>query len=231
MARRPPFKALLLDMNGAFMFGHDRFGESEDFFAAYEACGGGALRAEAVREAILATFNGMMIEYRDPARVDDFPSVAEALGRYAAVPDAEVAALVRAFAVHEQGRVPPDHAACLQRLARSFRLGVVSNIFAPKDGWLAHFDEVGLSDLWTTTVFSSDGRSIKPSPVLFRRAMAQIGAEPTEILFVGDTLAADILPAKALGMATAWVGPHAHPHPAADLTSRSLLALEAELLG
>lgn len=223
------FKALLLDMNGVFMFGHDRFGPEQDFFATYLACGGGALDAAAVDAAIRATFAGMMTDYRDPARLDDFPSVAEALDRYGAVPEAEVGVLTRAFAVHEQGRVSPEHAACLRRLAGSHRLGVVSNIFAPKAGWLAHFDEIGLGRLWATTVFSSDGRSIKPSPALFRRAIAEIGAAPDEILFIGDNLAADILPAKSLGISTAWVGAYAQPHPAADLAAPSLLALEADL--
>jgi putative hydrolase of the HAD superfamily/5'-nucleotidase len=226
----PPYKALLLDMNGTFMFGQDRFGQDEDYFTAYQACGGGALDATAVRAAIGATFAGMMTDYRDPARLDDFPSVAEALARYAAAPAAEHASLAGAFAAHEQGHVSPEYAACLQRLALTHKFGVVSNIFAPKHGRLAHFDEIGLGELWTTQVFSSDGRSIKPSPALFRRAMAEVGAAPSEILFVGDNLAADILPARALGMATAWVGPHAQPHPAADWTAPSLLALEAELL-
>lgn len=224
------YEALLLDMNGTFMFEHDRFGPDEDYFAAYQACGGGALAPAAVNAAITATFDGMMTDYHDPARIDDFPAVVEALARYAAVPKIEHAALALAFAVHEQGRVSAAYAACLQRLARSHALGVVSNIFAPKAGWLAHFDEIGLGGLWTTLVFSSDGRSIKPSPALFRRAMAEVGAAPAEILFVGDNLTADILPAKTLGMATAWVGPHAQPHPAADWTAPSLLALEAELL-
>src|SRR6185312_14338016 len=219
-ARR--YKALLLDMNGTFMFGHDRFGEREDFFAAYQASGGGALDRRTVDTAIRATFGGMMADYRDPARLNDFPSVVEALARYADAPAAETAALAGAFAAHEQGHVPSDHAACLQRLAEGHALGVVSNIFAPKHGWLAHFDEVGIRQLWATTVFSSDGRSIKPSPAMFRRAVAEVGAQPGEILFIGDSLAADILPAKALGMATAWIGPQAQGHPAADITAGSL---------
>ena len=123
------------------MFGHDRFGPDEDFFAAYQASGGGALDAEAVQAAIRATFAGMMVDYRDPARLDDFPSLAEALARYATAPEPEHASLARAFAAHEQGRISQEHAACLQRLARSHALGIVSNIFAPKHGWLDHFDE------------------------------------------------------------------------------------------
>ena len=34
------FSVLLLDMNGTFMFGHDRFGPDEDYFATYASLGG-----------------------------------------------------------------------------------------------------------------------------------------------------------------------------------------------
>lgn len=33
------FSAVLLDMHGTFMFGHDRFGEGEDFHATYRGVG------------------------------------------------------------------------------------------------------------------------------------------------------------------------------------------------
>ncbi len=78
-------------------------------------------------------------------------------------------------------------------------------------------------------MFSSDTDSIKPSPLLFRRAIAELGLAPAHILFVGDSLEADILPAKALGMGTAWVGAAAQPHPSADWTGASLIELEASL--
>lgn len=37
------FSAILLDMNGTFMFGHDRFGPEEDYYATYCVMGGCAL--------------------------------------------------------------------------------------------------------------------------------------------------------------------------------------------
>jgi len=33
------FPVLLLDMNGTFMFGHDRFGPDEDYYATYRPLG------------------------------------------------------------------------------------------------------------------------------------------------------------------------------------------------
>jgi len=222
-------KGFLLDMNGTFMFGHDRFGPGEDFFATYQALGGGRLSATVVERAIRSTHAGMAADYADPRRVDAFPSLAHAMERHAGAAEGEIAALERVFAAHELGRVPPPFADCLRRLSLSHPLGVVSNIWARKEPWLRHFEEVGLAQIWRTLVFSSDTDSIKPSPLLFRRAIAELGLAPAHILFVGDSLEADILPAKALGMGTAWVGAAAQPHPSADWTGASLIELEAAL--
>jgi putative hydrolase of the HAD superfamily len=222
----PPHQAILLDMNGTFMFGHDRFGPAEDYFATYQAQGGGRLTAPEVRRAIDVVHAQLAADYADPARHDDYPSVAEMLRRLVAATNAELAALERVFAAHELGAVPSDYAACLHRLAATAQLGLVSNIWARKDPWLDHLAAAGVGGLWRTQVFSSDSRSMKPSPALFHQAIAELDLPPADILFIGDTLTADILPAKALGMTTAWVGPKATPHPAADWTAGSLLEME-----
>jgi putative hydrolase of the HAD superfamily len=229
----PPYRAILLDMNGVFMFGQDRFGPAEDYFATYQAQGGGSLTRAEVQAAVQTAHAQLADDYADPARHDDYPSVAEVITRRVDAP-AERAALERVFAAHELGAVPPDYAACLHRLAATAPLGIVSNIWARKDPWLSHLEAVGVGGLWRTQVFSSDSRSMKPSPALFRRALADLTAHdpsltPADVLFIGDTLTADILPAKALGMATAWVGPKAAAHPAADWAARSLLELERAL--
>jgi len=226
----PPYRAILLDMNGVFMFGQDQFGPAEDYFATYQAQGGGSLAQAEVQAAIHAVHAQLAADYANPALHDDYPSVAEVMARLVDAPAAERAALERVFAAHELGGVPPAHAACLHRLAATAPLGIVSNIWARKDPWLAHLDAVGVGSLWRTQVFSSDSRSMKPSPALFRHALADLTAHdpsltPANALFIGDTLVADILPAKALGMATAWVGPKATAHASADWVAGSLLEL------
>jgi putative hydrolase of the HAD superfamily len=203
------------------MFGQDRFGPAEDFFATYQALGGGGLGAADVEWAIRGAHAGLAADYSDPRRVDDFPSLAQSIRRHTDAPEAEIEALERVFAAHELGHVPAPFADCLRRLGSSRSLGVVSNIWARKEPWLHHFEDVGIARVWRTLVFSSDTRSIKPSPLLFRRAIAELGLAPAEILFVGESLGADIAPAKALGMATAWVGAAAVAHPSADWTGCS----------
>lgn len=52
------FPALLLDMNGTFMFGEDRFGAGEDFHATYRSVGGRRLSAAEVTRFIRACYDG-----------------------------------------------------------------------------------------------------------------------------------------------------------------------------
>ncbi|HUY89473.1 MAG TPA: hypothetical protein VMV10_12130 [Pirellulales bacterium] len=53
------FRAILLDMNGTFMFGQDRFGPEGDFAATYRELGGGGLCGAEVERAVRATCEAM----------------------------------------------------------------------------------------------------------------------------------------------------------------------------
>jgi hypothetical protein len=44
------FSVVLLDMNGTFMLGHDRFGPEQDYFATYQELGGRDLDREQVTD-------------------------------------------------------------------------------------------------------------------------------------------------------------------------------------
>ncbi|MGE0881714.1 MAG: HAD family hydrolase [Acidimicrobiia bacterium] len=63
---------------------------------------------------------------------------------------------------------------------------------------------------------SADWGISKPDPEFFRRIAAGLGLDPAEILYVGDRLDNDIIPARSIGMSTALIkrGPwgwlHAH---------------------
>jgi len=220
------FTVLLLDMNGTFMFDHDRFGPDEDYYATYLSVGGRALDRERLLQIVRTSCEAILRDYYLPERFDDFPSVAEAFTEYGGAPVDEVPVLERLFAAHEMGRVPPAHAAFLRQVARSHHLGIVSNICARPGPWLAAFSESGLLPLFRTIVFSSEGRSIKPSRVLFDRALATVDSG-SAVLFAGDSLDRDIIPAKALGLATAWIAPRGSTHPAADVVVESLPDLAA----
>jgi putative hydrolase of the HAD superfamily len=215
MAFLDHYSAVLLDMNGTFMFDCDRFGPGEDYYATYVAAGGRRLDRAALMRIMQAGLDGILRDYETPARYEDFPSVSEAFERYTDAPAAELPLLEQVFARHEIGRVPPATADFLRSLAETHRLGIVSNICAKPDPWLGLFRETGLLSLFSTVVFSSEGRAIKPSHRLFRRALDELPSDAT-VLFVGDSLVRDILPAKALGLDTVWVAPDGSAHPAAD---------------
>ncbi len=73
------FTVVLLDMNGTFMFGGDRFGPEQDFAASYHALGGRRLAAQVVQDRVLACFETLGVIYDDSARCDSFPAVLETL--------------------------------------------------------------------------------------------------------------------------------------------------------
>jgi putative hydrolase of the HAD superfamily len=220
------FSVLLLDMNSTFMFGEDNFGPDEDFHATYRAFGGSLLSEEQVQKSIRSCFETMLAIYRSPENFDNFPSVAEILSRQN-FPDAELVLLERVFARHEQGTVPPAYAELLRRLSRTHQLGIVSNIWSRKEPWLAEFERVGIADVFTCKIFSSDSRSIKPSPALLKTALQSFSPD-AKVLFVGDNLERDIQPAKSIGLATAWLATTETASPYADYVWPDLLKIEGE---
>jgi putative hydrolase of the HAD superfamily len=220
------FPVLLLDMNGTFMFGADRFGAGEDFHATYRSIGGSRLSPAEVTRFIRACYDGMSREYDDPECYGDFPSLTEGFQRYVRPPESELPLLECVFTLHEVGFVPAWAAALLCRLASSHNLALVTNIWAPKDAWLAEFKRVGIGDVFRHTVFSSDFRCIKPSPRLYHEALRSIDALAREALFVGDSLRYDIEGAKRVGLATVWLTRQPHPHPSVDYVLSSLQEIE-----
>ncbi len=202
------YAGVLLDMNGTFMFGGDRFGPEQDYAATYRALGGRQLAAGVVQGTITACFETMGAIYDDPARCDSFPHVLDTLrdlptARH--LPEGELKLLERVIAEHELGRVSDTYALALKRLAATHRLGLVANILSPKDLWLDEFARAGVLNLFATLVFSSDTSSIKPSRRLFDQALRGLEAPRAAVVFVGDSLRCDIGGAAAAGLATVWI--------------------------
>lgn len=91
-----------------------------------------------------------------------------------------------------------------------------------------HPDFVASSERWGVA---------KPDPDFFLRIVTQAGVAAGEILYVGDRIDNDVLPARSIGMRTAFVrrGPWGYFHAStaavhlADLRLNSLLELTAAL--
>jgi FMN phosphatase YigB (HAD superfamily) len=108
--------------------------------------------------------------------------------------------------------IPPDPAIgpFLARLARRYRLGIVSNWplaatidrYAEAAGWTAHLAAIVVSERVGT---------IKPHPAIFRAAEAALAAPgeapppPVSFLHVGDDWAADVVGATGAGWRAAYL--------------------------
>lgn len=225
-----PFRVVLLDMNGTFMFGGDRFGLDEDYAATYRTIGGKKFSDRRVTEAVVACYEAMAARYEDPAYYDDFPQVIDILRQLPQTEgwaESEIDCVEQVIAQHELGTVPPAYATFLKRLARTHTLGLVANIWSKKGPWLHELQRVGVHYLFSTQVFSSDSASIKPSPVLFEETMKALDIDRSRVVFIGDDLKHDIRGAQAVGLSTIWIQ---GSQPSSDLPDRvitDLLDLDA----
>ncbi len=95
----------------------------------------------------------------------------------------------------------PDSAGALRALARKYRLAIISNI--DDDLFACSAPRLGARFEWVIT--AQQARSYKPSPNNFRLALERIGLPPSRVLHVAQSLYHDMVPAKALGLATVWV--------------------------
>jgi putative hydrolase of the HAD superfamily len=154
----------------------------------------------------------------------------EFLRRYLpAAPAERVAVAYCALLSAPGGYALYDDAVPALRWARAsgFALGVISNW----EAWLpALLDATGLTPWFDQVVISGLRGVEKPDPRLFALALAEGGYRPDEVAYVGDSLAHDVAPALALGIAPVLLdrqGRHA-PDPAYRRIA-SLHALPAAL--
>jgi putative hydrolase of the HAD superfamily len=82
------------------------------------------------------------------------------------------------------------------------KLGVVSNAIDPPGLLHRDLEQLGVAERVDIAVFSSEVGLRKPHPAIFERALADLGVAASAALFVGDSLAADIAGAAAVGMHT-----------------------------
>lgn len=161
------------------------------------------------------------------------------LGSYSEPREVEGILDVYADAFVRNSPVPPEIGPMLERLARTYRLGVISNWplslsidrFLEASGWAGYLSAV---------VVSQRAGVIKPRPEIFKVAASELGvASGPAILHVGDDPGADVVGARNVGWRTAWVRikPEDSPLPTAapaldirpDFTIDSVLELEEAL--
>jgi 2-haloacid dehalogenase len=95
----------------------------------------------------------------------------------------------------------PDSAAALARLHERFKLGVITN--CDDDLFAASEARLGTAFDWVVT--AQQAKRYKPNPRGFELMFERIGLPPARILHVAQSLFHDHVPAKRLGLTTAWV--------------------------
>ncbi len=95
----------------------------------------------------------------------------------------------------------PDSAEALARLATRFRLGVLTNC----DDDLFALSEKRLRVRFEWVVTAQQVRSYKPSPRHFLVAFERMDVPRDRILHVAQSLFHDHVPARRLGLASAWI--------------------------
>ncbi len=92
----------------------------------------------------------------------------------------------------------------LEKLHGKYKLGIVSNFAIPEC-----VDELlkrnGLDEFFDVVVVSGAVNKRKPSPEIFQKALKKIGVSAENTVFVGDTVDADVIGAKAAGMKSIFI--------------------------
>lgn len=92
----------------------------------------------------------------------------------------------------------------LERLARRYRLGVVSNFTGNLQPCL---EELGLATLFAAVCDSAVVGWSKPDRRIFEVALTRVAAPAERAWMVGDNFEADIAGAAAVGARTCWLAP------------------------
>jgi putative hydrolase of the HAD superfamily len=96
-------------------------------------------------------------------------------------------------------RVFDDVLPALAALRPTYVVGVGSN-------GNSHAWRCGLAGQFAFEVYAHvDGVPAKPHPEFFARLVAAAGAHPAEVVYVGDSLDQDVVPAQAAGLRTVWL--------------------------
>jgi HAD superfamily hydrolase (TIGR01549 family) len=108
---------------------------------------------------------------------------------------------------------PARRVTAVKRLARHYRLGLLSNF---DDAATGHeiIADTGLAKLFEAIIVSADIGMRKPNPLVFERMLGMLGlGDAGDVLFVGDMPELDVAGPKRVGMRAAWINRHGRALP------------------
>lgn len=143
-----------------------------------------------------------------------------------AAPDDLAAAAAKQYRQEylEARRAMAGAQALLEAVRARARVGVVSNnLLQEQQEKLEH---CGLAPYVDALIVSGIVGVSKPDPAIFQAALDALGVQPHEAVMLGDAWTADIVGARAAGIAAVWFNPLRLPSPGPDLGVPELHSLE-----
>jgi len=158
----------------------------------------------AFRDAYAAVARRQREEARWDFREFDYPRRIESALREAGFNHPDGGALVRNVWARylaewpRQSVLHEEAASLLSSLQDRCRLGLVTNF---PDGPTARraFGRFGFDTVFGSLVVSGEVGFRKPNPVIFERALSELGSTPGSTVMVGDTFNADVVGARNIG--------------------------------
>lgn len=113
--------------------------------------------------------------------------------------------------LHQEAVLEPNALETIQALSQHHRLYTASNGFLSMQR--SRLKVAGLLPYFTDLFVSDDIGAEKPSPAFFEEALRRGDLRPEEVLFIGDSLSADMIGAERIGMDRCWYNPNERPRP------------------
>ncbi len=111
------------------------------------------------------------------------------------------------------------------------KIAVASNCILFDEIYEAVFEDKGMKQFIDKFVFSYSRGYRKPDLRIFKEIIDSFGFKNEEILMVGDSLNADIIPANQLGLKTVWINKKSEKNSCADIEITNFDGLSKVLLG
>jgi HAD superfamily hydrolase (TIGR01509 family) len=187
-------EAILFDWNNTLV----QFTWDDDLLKAGHRAGLAAARSDQDVAEFTERYRGLVLNDATPA--DDYGTLLRELG--VTDPDRFM------NAEHEVWRPAHEALGSAQALldslhSRGIKTGLVANSWPDPARLLrADVESFGLTEHFDVIVFSEEVGFRKPQPEIFLHALAALGVDPENAMFVGDRLDTDVQGAAQVGMAT-----------------------------
>jgi len=103
-------------------------------------------------------------------------------------------------AICAQAYLLPGTVAGLEAVKGRYKIGLLSNTMFTGDAHINDLQRFGIDGYFEAMLFSADANKWKPQPDPFWQVLSDLGVEPANAVFVGDSVAHDILGAHGAGM-------------------------------